>query len=45
MCWATLKSNVFRLGLGPVHNSVGVVGTDLDGTKFRMYAVVSNAYP
>ena len=33
----------FKLGLRPVHSSVGAVGIDLDGTKFRMYAVVSRA--
>ena len=35
----------FKLGLRPDHNSVGVFGTDLDGTKFKMYIAVSKAYP
>ena len=35
----------FKLGLRPFHNSVGVFETDLDETKFSMYAVVSKAYP
>ena len=35
----------FKLGLHPFHNSVGVFETDLNGTKFSMYATVSKAYP
>ena len=34
-----------QAGLTPFHNSVGVFETDLDGTKFSMYAAVSKAYP
>ena len=35
----------FKLGLRPFHNYVGVFETYLDGTRFRLYAAVSKAYP
>ena len=35
----------FKLGLRPFHNSVGVLETDLEGTKFNKYVAVSKAYP
>ena len=34
-----------KLGLRPFHNSKGVLGTDLEGTTFKIYTVVCNAYP
>ena len=32
-------------GSRPIHISIGVKCTDLDGTRLRRYLVVSNAYP
>ena len=34
-----------KLGLRPIHISIGVKGTDLDGTRLRRYPAVSKAYP
>ena len=34
-----------KLTLLPFHNSKGVLGIDLDGTKLSMYTEVCSAYP
>jgi len=33
----------FKLGFHPVHNSKGVLGTALDGTRFNTYTAVFKA--
>ena len=33
------------LGLRPLHNSMGVLGIDFDGTKFKRCIVVFKEYP
>jgi hypothetical protein len=38
--WIYLKQ-----GFRPIHNSIGILETYLDGTKFSKYVVVSKAYP
>ena len=35
----------FILGLQPLHNSLSVLGTDFDRTKFKICIVVFSAYP
>ena len=35
----------FILGLRPLHNSLGVLGTDFDGTKFKICIAFFSAYP
>ena len=34
----------FILGLRPLHNSLGMLGTDFDGTKFKICITVFSAY-
>ena len=35
----------FILGLRPLHNSLGVLGIDFDGTKYKICIAVFSAYP
>ena len=35
----------FILGLRPLHNSLGVLGTNFDGTKFKIYIAGFSACP